>query len=130
MNSTDVLKTIENARVNGDFDLVKRLSKQELENPQSDVDPQSIMDQIAHMYLDSFLVWVNEMKKIDRPLNKYNALRAIAQDLEDNPKTQVFYTQYMKEMIAADAEEVRNIFLSVDDDDDDEGARQDGRGIL
>ncbi|MYK96746.1 hypothetical protein F4009_22585, partial [Candidatus Poribacteria bacterium] len=57
----DVLNAIESARENGDFDSVKRLSKRELENPQSDIDPLLIMDQIAHMYLDSFLIWLNEM---------------------------------------------------------------------
>ncbi len=115
MNSTDVLKTIENARENGDFDLVKRLSKKALENPQSDINPLLIMDQIAHMYLDSFLIWVNEMKKIDKNVDKHRTLRLIAQHLEDTPNNLKVYTRYMQEMAAADAEEVRNNFLSVDD---------------
>ena len=115
MNSTDVLKDIENARENGDFDLVKRLSKRELENPQSDIDPVRIMDQIAHMYLDSFLIWVNGMKKIDGSVDKHSTLRLIAQHLEDDPAVLMCYTRYMKEMAAADAEEVRNNFLSTDD---------------
>ena len=115
MNSRDVLKVIENARVNGDFDLVKRLSKRELENPQSDIDPLLIMDQIAHMYLDSFLVWANEMKKIDSNFQKHGTLRIIAQQLENQPNGLVCYTSYMKQMAVADAEEVRNNFLSVDD---------------
>ena len=117
MNSTDVLKKIETARKNGDFDSVKRLSKQELENPRiSDKDRVGIMDQIAHMYLDSFLVWVNEMKKIDPDVDKYSVLRKIAQNFEDNPNVLLWYTEYMREMMEAEAEEVRNNFLSVNDD--------------
>ena len=115
MNSTDVLKAIENAREIGDFDSVKRLSKKELENPQSDIEPLDIMDQIAHMYLDSFLVWVNEMKKIDPAVDKHWTLHRIAEHLE-GPNRLTDYTQYIKEMRAADAEEVRNNFLSVDAD--------------
>ena len=110
MNSTDVLKDIENARENGDFDLVKQLSKRELENPQSDINPLLIIDQIAHMYLDSFLIWVNEMKKIDRAVDKHSTLRLIAQHLEENPAVLMYYTRYMEKMVAANAEEVRNKF--------------------
>ena len=125
MNSTDVLKTIENARENGDFDLVKQLSKRALENPQTDRDRLLIMDQIAHMYLDSFLIWVNEMKKIHRDVDKHSMLRGIAQHLENGSDKFMGYTAYMQQMAAADAEEVRNNFLSVDDDDDDiEEARE------
>ena len=115
MNSEDVLKAIENARENGDFDLVKQLSKRALENPQSDINQLLVMDQIAHMYLDSFLIWVNEMKKIDGSVDKHSTLRLIAQHLEDNPAVLMFYTRYMKEMVVADAEKVRNNFLSGDD---------------
>lgn len=115
MNSRDVLKTIENARENGDFDLVKQVSKRELEYPQSDIDPVLIMDQIAHMYLDCFLIWVNEMKKIHGTVDKHSVLHQIAQQLEDNPDKQLSWTRYMQKMMKADAEEVRNIFLSVDD---------------
>ena len=132
MSSTDVLETIRNARVNGDFDLVKRLSKRELENPQSDRKHRlDIMNEIVHMYLDCHLIWINEIKRIDGVVNP-DALRVIAQKLEDNPNKPVNYTQYMKEMIATDAEEVRNIFLSVDDDDMEKAkeARKDARGIL
>lgn len=100
--TTDVLKRIENARENGDFDLVKRLSKRALENPQSDINPVLIMDQIAHMHLDNFLVWVNEMKKIDSSVNKHDVLCKISQDLKDNPDKLLWYTQYMKEMIETD----------------------------
>jgi len=115
MNSTDVLKSIEDARINGDFDLVKELSKSELENPQSNINPLEIMDQIAHMYLDSFLIWVNEMKKINRAVDKHSTLRLIAQHLEDQPNSLVSYTPYMEQMAQADAEVVRNKFLSVND---------------
>ena len=114
MNSANVLQAIEKARVNGDFDLVKRLSKRELEDPQSDINPLLIMDQIAHMYLDSFLVWVHEMQKIGGGFDKHNTLRRIAQHLE-NPNVLTDYTQYIKEMRETDAAEVRNNFLSVDD---------------
>lgn len=130
--TTDVLKRIENARENGNFDLVKRLSKKALENPQSDIDPVLIMDQIAHMYLDSFLIWVHEMQKIYPTFDKSGTLRIIANHLE-NPNMSTNYTRYIKEMREADAEEVKNNFLGVDDDDDVEKskeARRDGRGIL
>ena len=107
----DVLKAIEDARINGDFDLVKRLSKEALENPQSDIDSLLIMDQIAHMYLDSFLIWVNQMKKIDKSVDKHNMLRGIADHLELSNPYKVCYTQYMVEMTQADVEEVINNFL-------------------
>ena len=112
----DVLNAIESARENGDFDSVKRLSKRELENPQSDIDPLLIMDQIAHMYLDSFLIWLNEMKKINKNVDKHTVLRKIADNLENNPDILQFYTRFMQEMIDASAEEVRNKFLCVDAD--------------
>lgn len=137
--TTDVLKRIENARENGDFDLVKQLSKRALENPQSDINPVLIMDQIAHMYLDSFLIWVHEMQKIDPTVNKDATLLVIAHHLainqhlaSKNLSILEDYTQYIKEMREADAEEVRNNFLSVDDDDVEKSkeARRDGRGIL
>ena len=115
MNSTDVLKAIEDARENGDFDLVKQLSKRALENPQSDIDPLLIMNQIAHMYLDSFLIWVNQMKKINTSVDKHNMLRGIADHLELSNLYKVCYTRYMVEMTQEDVEKVINNFLSVDD---------------
>lgn len=108
------VKDIQNARENGDFDSVKRLSKKELENSQSDANPLEIMNEIAHMYLDSFLIWVHEMEKIGGTIN-YEGLHNIVQDLE-NPNTSTGYTQFIREMKAADPEEVRNKFLSVNDD--------------
>ena len=136
--TTDVLKTIENARENGNFDLVKQLSKKELEKPQSDIDRVRIMDQIAHMYLDSFLIWVHEMQKIEPTLDKSGTLLIIAHHLginqylaSKNLSILEDYTQYIKEMREADAEEVRNNFLGVDDDvEKSKEARRDGRGIL
>lgn len=126
----DVLQAIKDARENGNFDLVKRLSKRELENPQSDINSLLIMEQIAHMHLDSFLVWVNEMKKIDPSVNKYDTLFRIAQHLR-TPDLSTDYTRYIKEMRRADAEEVRNNFLSVDDDSvDDDMEKSEDRGIL
>ena len=131
-NDDDVLQSIKDAREIGDFDSVKRLSKKELENPQSNINPLLIMDEIAHMFLDIFLIWVNEMEKKDPTvnMNKHVNLRLIAGHLED-PNTRVDYTQYIREMIEADAEEVINNFLSVNDNV--EKAREvmkDGRGIL
>lgn len=122
----NVLEAIENARLKGDFDLVKRLSKTELENPQSDINALEIMNQIAHMYLDCFLIWVHEMQKIEPTVNKYSTLSVIAQHLKSSDIS-TDYTEYIKEMRRADAEEVRNIFLSVDDDVDDrvEKAKED-----
>ena len=115
-NDDDVLQSIKDAREIGDFDSVKRLSKKELENPQSNINPLLIMDEIAHMFLDIFLIWVNEMEKKDPTvnMNKHVTLRLIAGHLED-PNARVGYTQYIREMIEADAEEVINNFLSVDD---------------
>ena len=132
MNSTDVLDQIEQAREEGDFDLVKRLSKEELENPHiSDKYRLLIMDQVAHMYLDSFLIWVNEMKRIDMTENKRDVLRRIAQNSENTPHKRIFYTAYMRKMIEAEPEEVRNVFLSVDEDvEKAKEAKKDDRGIL
>lgn len=132
MNSTDVLDQIVQAREEGDFDLVKRLSKEELENPHiSDKYRLLIMDQIAHMYLDSFLVWVNEMKKIDMSFDKYNMLCGIAIELAKGSNHLLHYTPYMKEMGDAAPEEVINVFLSVDEDvEKAEEAQKDDRGIL
>ena len=84
MQDKDVLNAIESARGNGDFDSVKRLSKSALENPQSDIDSLRIMEQIAHMYLDSFLIWINEIRKIDKNFDKQTGLRGIAEDLENS----------------------------------------------
>lgn len=122
--TTDVLQTIRNARNKGDFELVKRLSKRELENPQSDIDALDIMNEVAHMGLDWFLIWINEMKKRSGSYgDKPNELRRIAQQLEDQEgkpeNLMMFYTDYMKELIGTDAEEVRNKLLSVDTDDID-----------
>lgn len=131
MNSKNVLSAIEAARENGDFDSVKRLSKEALENPQSSISSLLIMDQIAHMYLDGFLIWVNEMKKIDKSVDKHSTLRRIASNLENDPDKLMYYTQYMKEMIEASPEEVINIFLSVDDDmEEDIDDMKKDRGIL
>ena len=124
IESAEVLNVIESARDNGDFDSVKRLSKIALENSQSDRDTLLIMNQIAHMYLDSFLIWSNEMKKIDKNVDTHTTLHGIAQQLENGGWAG--YTRYMREMIKADAEEVRNNFLSVDDDKEN----LEGRGIL
>ena len=122
MNSRDVLNAIEQARDRGDFDLVKELGKSALENPQSDIDPVLIMDQIAHMFLDACLIWVNEMKKIDENVDmhqllrdKPNTLRYIADNLENPHLNLPCYTQFMREMAEASAEDVRNKFLNVDD---------------
>ena len=115
MNSRDVLNAIEQARDSGDFDLVKQLSKRALENPQSDIDPLLIMEQIAHMFLDSYLIWVNEMKKININFDKHTVLRVIAEQLEEHSDKLVSYTGFMQEMIEASAEDVRNKFLNVDD---------------
>ena len=100
IESAEVLNAIESARDNGDFDSVKRLSKMALENSQSDIDSLRIMEQIAHMYLDSFLIWFNEMKKIDTNGVNNTVLHGIAQDLENGGWPG--YTQYMREMIKAD----------------------------
>ena len=144
MNSTEnVLEQIEKARLNGDFELVKRLSKEALEDPQSDIPDLLIMSEIAHMYLDGFLVWVNEIRKksggvdfyraIDQLLkedsisaedynylkwvvDKHDVLRGIAQDLEDHRDELVWYTPYMREMGEASPEKVREDFLSTDGD--------------
>ena len=126
MNSTEnVLKRIENAREEGDFDLVKRLSKEALEDPQSDISDLLIMDQIAHMYLDSFLIWVNEMKKIDPSVDKYRVLCNIAIGLAENSGSSdplVVYTPYTEKMADAAPEVVREEFLSVDTDGEDDNA--------
>ena len=118
MNSTEsVLEQINHARLNGDFEMVKRLSKKELENPRiSDEDRVKIMDEIAHMYLDSFLVWINEIKKIDISFDKYTMLGAIAIEWAKFSNHLVASTPYMQEMIEAAPEEVRERFLSVDAD--------------
>ena len=118
MNSIEnVLEQIKHARLNGDFDVVKRLSKKALENPRiSDEVRVKIMDEIAHMYLDSFLVWINEIKKIDISFDKYTMLGAIAIEWAKFSNHLVASTPYMQEMIEADAEEVRERFLSVDAD--------------
>ena len=118
MNSIEnVLEQINHARLNGDFELVKRLSKKELENPRiSDEVRIKIMDEIAHMYLDSFLIWINEIKKIDISFDKYTMLGAIAIEWAKFSNHLVSSTPYMKELIDAAPEDVREIFLSVDAD--------------
>ena len=73
------------------------------------------MDQIAHMYLDSFLIWVHEMQKIGGGFNKHDTLRVISQHLK-NHNASTNYTQYIREMRAPGTEELLNKFLSVDDD--------------
>ena len=137
----NVLEMINNARVNGDFDLVKRLSKRELENPESDIDPLDIMNEIAHMYLDSCLIWVNEMRKKANEMRKWSAdpnkqdalgsICTIGKQFEEQPNLQPGYTKYIRKMIDAAPEEVRNVFLSVDADmEKSKKARKDDRGIL
>ena len=157
MNSTEnVLEQIETARLSGDFDSVKRLSKKALEDPQSDIPDLLIMDQIAHMYLDSFLVWINEMKKTigdgngqdvlsatteeyrerlsriitDGHVNKYNVLCDIAIGLAKNYNQLVFHTPCIAKMMVADAEEVREKFLSVDGLEDDNETQENDPRVL
>lgn len=96
MNSENKIEQIEKARVNGNFAHAKKLAVIELEESDDDYRV-AIMDQLAHIHLDLFLIWLNEMKKI-KPVNKYDTLYMIEHHLRLNRDKLSEYTEHMTKL--------------------------------
>ena len=104
MNSENKIEQIEKARVNGNFAHAKSLAISGLQESDDDAYRLAIMDQIAHLHLDLFLIWLNEMKKI-KPVNKYDVLYRIEHHLRLNPDELSRYTEYMLKLASLPHEE-------------------------
>ncbi len=105
MNSENKIEEIKQARVNGNFPHAKKLASIELEKFDDDGYRVAIMNEMAHMHLDLFLIWLNEMRKIDNSVNKYDMLYGIEHHLRLNPDKLSGYTEYMVKLANLPQEE-------------------------
>ena len=106
MNPENKIEEIRQARVNGNFLDAKKLAIIELEKSNDDDYRVAIMDEMAHIHLDLFLIWLNEIRKINSSLNKCDTLYIIEHQLRLNPDKLLVYTEYMKKLVNLPHEEV------------------------
>ena len=111
MNSENKIGQIEKARENGNFAHAKALAINELESSNDNDYRLAIMDQMAHIHLDSFLIWLNEMRKIDSSVNKYDTLYGIEHHLRLHPDQLSEYTEYMVKLANLPHEEALDMIF-------------------
>ena len=63
------------------------------------------MNEMAHIHLDLFLIWLNEMRKIDNSVNTYDTLYMIEHHLRLNPDKLSGYTEHMTKLATLPPEE-------------------------